>query len=151
MSIHVDGGNHGFGISSNSNALSYVVWQELERHQEGFSGVFAWADANIQIGTGNDKKSTHSVWVSGDTFSTLGVTPVRGRLFTSSDDRPGCGIGGAVISEGFWKAQFGGSESAIGSVVMVDDHPTQILGVTPARFAGIEVGKSFDVALPLSR
>jgi putative ABC transport system permease protein len=147
--IHVDGENHRFGISSNSNALSYAVWQELERHQEGFSGVFAWADANIQIGTGNDKKSTHSVWVSSDTFSTLGVTPVRGRLFTSSDDRPGCGITGAVISEGFWKAQFGGSESAIGSVVLMDDHPTQILGVTPARFAGIEVGKSFDVALPL--
>ena len=147
--IHVDGGNHGFGISSNSDALSYAVWQELERHQQGFSGVFAWADANIQLGTGNDKKSTHSVWVSGDTFSTLGVTPVRGRLFTASDDRPGCGIGGAVISEGFWKAQFGGSESAIGSIVMMDDHPTQILGVTAARFAGIEVGKSFDVALPL--
>lgn len=147
--IHVDGGNQGFGISSNSDALSYPVWQELEHYQEGFSGVFAWADANIQIGTGNDKKSTHSVWVSGDTFSTLGVTPIRGRLFTLADDRSGCGIGGPVISEGFWRAQFGGSESAIGSVVMMDDHPTQILGVTPARFAGIEVGKSFDVALPL--
>ena len=147
--IHIDDGNRGFGISSNSNALSYAVWQELERRQEGFSGVFAWADANIQLGTGNEKKTTHSVWVTGDTFSTLGVIPVRGRLFNKSDDHPGCGIGGAVISDGFWKAQFGGSESAIGSVVMLDDHPTQILGVTPARFSGVEVGKSFDVALPL--
>ncbi len=146
--IHIDG-EHRFGISVNSNALSYAVWQELERRQEGFSGVFAWADANIQLGTGNDKKTTHSVWVTGDTFSTLGVIPVRGRLLNKSDDHPGCGIGGAVISDGFWKAQFGGSESAIGSVVMLDDHPTQILGVTPARFSGVEVGKSFDVALPL--
>jgi predicted permease len=147
--IHIDGSNVRFGISSNSNALSYAVWQELERHQKGFSGVFAWAEANIRIGAGNDKKITHSVWVTGDTFSTLGVAPIRGRLFNTSDDHPECGVSGAVISEGFWKAQFGGSESAIGSVVMLDDRPTQILGVTPARFAGIEVGKSFDVALPL--
>ena len=91
--IHIDGGNQGFGISSNSDALSYAVWQELEHHQEGFSGVFTWADANIQIGTGNDKKSIHSVWVSGDTFSTLGITPVRGRLFTSADHRPGSHAG----------------------------------------------------------
>jgi predicted permease len=147
--IHIDGGNGGFGISDNSNALSYAVWQELERHQQGFSGVFAWAEANIQIGSGYDKKTTHSVWITGDTFSTLGVTPILGRLFNKSDDHPGCGVGGAVISEGFWKAQFGGNESAIGSVVMLDDHPTQVLGVTPARFSGIDVGKSFDIALPL--
>jgi putative ABC transport system permease protein len=100
-------------------------------------------------GSGNDKKPTHSVWVTGDTFSTLGVIPVRGRLFNSSDDRPGCGIVGAVISDGFWKAELGGSESAISSVVMLDDQPTQILGVTPPRFSGIDVGKNFDVALPL--
>ena len=147
--IHIDGGNHGFGISINSNMLSYAVWRELQAHQQGFAGVFAWADASVQLGSGNDKKPTHSVWVTGDTFSTLGVIPIRGRLFNSSDDRPGCGIVGAVISDGFWKAEFGGSESAIGSVVMLDDHPTQILGVTPPRFSGIDVGKSFDVALPL--
>jgi predicted permease len=147
--IHVDGGNRGFGISSNTNSLSYAVWRELEAHQQGFSGVFAWANANIQIGPGNDKKPAHSVWVSGDAFRTLGVIPIRGRLFNKSDDRPGCGIPGAVISDGFWKAQFAANESAIGSVVMLDDHPTQIIGVTPPRFSGIDVGRSFDIALPL--
>jgi predicted permease len=147
--IHITGGNHAFGISTTSDSLSYAVWRELHAYQQGFSGAFAWADANIELGTGNDKKPTHSVWVTGDTFSTLGVTPIRGRLFETSDDRPGCGIGGAVISYGFWQAQFGGSKAAVGSVVMLDDHRTQIIGVTPARFSGIDVGRSFDFALPL--
>jgi predicted permease len=147
--IHVDGGNNGFGISTTSDSLSYAVWRKLHDAQEGFSGVFAWADANVELGADNEKKPTHSVWVTGDTFSTLGVAPFRGRLLEAADDRPGCGIGGAVISYGFWEAQFGGSESAIGSVVMLDDHPTQIIGVTPARFSGIDVGRSFDIALPL--
>jgi len=147
--IHIAGGNHGFGISTTSDSLSYAVWREILAHQRGFSGVFAWADANIELGRGNDRKPTHSVWVTGDTFNTLGVTPIRGRLFEASDDRTACGVSGAVISYGFWQAQFGGSEAAVGSVVMLDGHPTQIIGVTPARFSGIDVGRSFDFALPL--
>ncbi len=147
--IHIDGGDQGFGISKDDNSLSYAVWQEISRMQKGFSGVFAWTDAEVQLGSGNDKKPTHSVWVSGDAFSTLGVIPIRGRLFNSSDDRPGCGIVGAVISDGFWKAQLGGNESAVGSILMLDDRPTQILGITPPRFSGIDVGKNFEIALPI--
>ena len=147
--VHIDGGNRGFGIIQNPDGLSYAVWHEFQSHQQGFSGVFAWGNANVQLGRGIDKKPIHSVLVTGGTFSTLGVIPARGRLFNASDDRPGCGIVGAVISDGFWKAQFGGSDTAIGSVVILDDQPTQILGVTPPRFSGIDVGKSFDIALPL--
>jgi predicted permease len=147
--IHIAGGDHGFGISTTSDSLSYAVWREIMAHQRGFSGVFAWADANIELGSGNDKNPTHSVWVTGDTFGTLGVTPIRGRLFEASDDRAECGVSGAVISYGFWQAQFGRSEAAVGSVVTLDGHPTQIIGVTSARFSGIDVGRSFDFALPL--
>ncbi len=145
--IHIDR-EGGFGITKDPSSLSYAVWQEIERRQQGFSGVFAWADADIKIGAGTGKSPTHSVWVSGDTFSTLGVVPARGRLFTSSDDRPGCGIGGAVISDNFWRTHFGRSDSVIGATVILDDRPTEILGVTPPRFSGIEVGRSFDIALP---
>lgn len=147
--IHIAGGDRGFGISTTSNSLSYAVWREILAHQEGFSGVFAWADANLELGRGIDKRPTHSVWVTGETFATLGVTSTRGRLLDASDDHPGCGIGGAVISYGFWQSQFGGSETTVGSLVMLDDHPTQIIGITSARFSGIDVGRSFDFALPL--
>ena len=70
--------------------------------------------------------------MSGDFFRVLGITPQRGRLFTEDDDRRGCGAGTAVISHGFWQVQ-----------------PFTVVGVTPAGFTGLEVGQTFDVALPL--
>ncbi|MGA8028419.1 MAG: ABC transporter permease [Bryobacteraceae bacterium] len=87
--------------------------------------------------------------MSGGIFSTLGITPVEGRLFTAKDDRPGCGTPGAVISYGFWQSEFGGRDSATGGKVLIEGRPTEIIGVTPPSFAGPEIGKTFTLALPL--
>jgi hypothetical protein len=43
----------------------------------------------------------------------------------------------------------GGSESALGTLLLLDDHPFRVIGITPASFFGIEVGKPFEAAVPL--
>jgi putative ABC transport system permease protein len=77
------------------------------------------------------------------------VPAYRGRLFSEADDRRGCGTGSVVISYGFWQTEFGGQDSAIGRTVIIGDKPFQVIGVTPPAFFGLEVGTSFDVALPI--
>ena len=79
----------------------------------------------------------------------LGVVPAAGRLIAEHDDVPGCGAPGVVVSDAFWRREFGGAASAIGSTLRLNGHPFEILGVTPAAFSGIEVGRSFDVAAPI--
>ncbi len=37
----------------------------------------------------------------------------------------------------------------IGTRLLVDEHLTQVIGVTPPDFFGLEIGKGFDIALPL--
>ncbi len=148
--IHIKGGNKGFGISGDENQLSYAVWDQIRRHQQGFSSAFAEAKAeSFAIGSGATERQAHGLWVSGPIFSTLGIAPVRGHFFTLADDRPGCGIAGAVLSYGFWQSEFGGRDSAIGSTIVIKDHPTQVIGVTPPRFTGLEAGDTFDIAVPL--
>ena len=61
----------------------------------------------------------------------------------------GCGVRGAVISNAFWLREFGGRTKVIGSKLSLDGHPFEILGVTPPSFYGLEVGRNFDIALPL--
>ena len=39
--------------------------------------------------------------------------------------------------------------SAIGRSLMLDGHAYEIVGVTPPQFFGVEVGRTFDVAVPL--
>ncbi|HEX4808893.1 MAG TPA: ABC transporter permease [Bryobacteraceae bacterium] len=146
--LQIEGGN-GFGVSRLPNSLSYAVFEQIRDHQRGFSSVFAWAANTFELGEGASERAIDGLWVSGGIFSTLGIAPVKGRFFSTQEDGPGCGIPGAVISYGFWQAEFGGLDSAIGAKLVIQGHPTEIIGVSPPSFAGLEVGKTFAVALPL--
>ncbi len=147
--IQMEGGNRGFGITRLPSSLSYPVFEQIRDHQRGFLGAFGWERSGFEIGKGASEHPVEGLWVSGGIFSTLGINPAAGRLFSIQDDHAGCGTPGAVISYGFWQGGFGGSDSAIGRRLLIQGLPTEIIGVTPATFAGLEVGKTFAVALPL--
>jgi len=89
------------------------------------------------------------MYVSGDFFKVLDVQPLLGRLLTSDDDPRGCGSPGAVISYAFWQSEFGGQPSALGGKLTLEGHPFPIVGITPPGFFGVEIGRSFDVAVPI--
>jgi predicted permease len=146
--IDIAGGNR-FGIVDEANALSYAVWNEIRQYQQGFSGVFAWSPDSFSLGSGATESHVDGLWVSGELFPTLGIPAARGRLFTAKDDQPGCGTPGAVISYAFWQSALAGRESAIGSRLVIRGRPTEIVGITPAEFTGLKVGKSFQLALPV--
>jgi putative ABC transport system permease protein len=130
-------------------ALNNPLWEYVRDHQHVFSQVLAWSPTNLGVTVGDHERLVQGLWVSGDFFNVLGVRPALGRLFTSSDDRPGCGASGVVVSYKFWQAQLGGNPQAIGSTLTVGRHAVPILGVTPDGFTGPEVGHSFDVAAPI--
>src|SRR5882757_1592969 len=130
-------------------ALNNPLWEYLRDHQQVFSQVLAWSPTSLGITVGDHERSVQGLWVSGDFFNVLGVRPALGRLFTSSDDRPGCGASGVVVSYSFWQSQLGGNPQAIGSTLTIGRHVVPILGVTSNGFTGPEVGHSFDVAAPI--
>src|SRR5215471_5257087 len=118
--VRVAGGNGGFGVQTGVNSkLTYALWERIRQRQEAFSGIFAWGNADFNVGQGAETRRVRGLWVSGDLFPVLGVTPARGRLFTPADDQRGCGSAGAVISYEFWHSYFGGEDSAIGKTLMV--------------------------------
>lgn len=147
--IRIPNGNGGMGLSNHSSDLTYPLWQQIREHHEPFSGVFTWASSQFHLGRGADQWHAQGLWVSGEMFPVLGVTPYRGRLFSEYDDQPGCGSPGAVISYALWQGRFGGRESAVGSKLIVNDHVLEVIGVTPRGFSGLEVGNAFDFALPI--
>ena len=149
--VRVVSGTRGFGITIGDyeTMLSYPMWEKIRQHQQSFSQVFAWAPSDwISLGEGAQERRTDLLWVSGEMFSTLGVPPIRGRVFTEKDDQPNCGVPGAVISYALWQREFGGQDSAIGSRLIIEGRSTEVIGVTPRSFFGMEVGKNFDIAVP---
>ena len=139
---HRGGNSEPFGVFTNP------LWETLRDQQDVFSGMFAWDSTVFDLARGGAVQPADGMFVSGEYFRALGVQPVAGRLLAESDDQRGCG-GAAVISYGFWQEHFGKSPSAIGSVLFLDDHSFQIIGVSQPGFYGTQVGVKYGVAIPI--
>jgi len=134
---------------SSSPQLTNAIWEQLRDRQQAFSGVAAWSLGRLNLREGGEAQYADVLWVSGGFFETLGVRPILGRLISAVDDVRGCASRGAVISYSFWQVRFGGDTSVLGRKLILEGHPLEIIGVSPASFFGVEVGRKFDVALPL--
>jgi predicted permease len=142
-------GRRGSQASWYTFALTNPVWEQIRGHRQLFSDVFAWANFDFNLAPAGEKRLARGLWVSGNLFRVVGVRPILGRVFAAADDHRGCGLPGAVISYAFWQRDFGGDRSVVGRKLTIDHHPVEIIGITPARFFGLEIGRSFDVALPI--
>jgi predicted permease len=136
-------------FSSRRNNFTYALWDQLRTHQQAFSSMFAWAAYGFNTAAGGEMRNVEGLYASGDFFSTLGVVPALGRVFSIADDQPGCGAPGAVLGYSYWQREYGGQPSAIGRKILLEGKPFAIIGVAQAGFFGVEVGRSFDVAIPL--
>jgi len=131
------------------NDITNAMWEQIRDHQEGFSSIFVWAVSDFNLAVGGEARYAQGIYVSGDFFNVLEVQPLLGRLLTAQDDRRGCGMPGAVLSYAFWQREYGGQASAVGGNISLEGHSFPIVGVTPPGFFGVEIGRTFDVAVPL--
>ncbi|HKV33427.1 MAG TPA: ABC transporter permease, partial [Pyrinomonadaceae bacterium] len=130
-------------------SVTFPIWEQIRDRQQAFSGVFAWGTDTANLAPGGEVRRARMLYVSGDFFNTLGVNATRGRVFTSDDDKPGCAAPGIIVSHDFWQREYGGDANIIGRQLTLADHSFEVVGVTPANFFGMEVGRSFDLSLPI--
>lgn len=148
--IRIADRNWGSGSFSGPYAqLTFPLWEQIRKHQKGFSSISAWGEEQFNLATGGEVHYARGIWVSGEFFEVLGVRPHLGRVISVSDDRPGCGAGGVVISYAFWQHNFGGDPSVVGRQLMLNGNAFDIVGVTPPNFTGVSVGSFFDIAVPI--
>ncbi|MBC7925434.1 MAG: ABC transporter permease, partial [Bryobacteraceae bacterium] len=150
VTIDFRSGSQRSGWSSSRTArLTWAQWDQIQSQQQAFTGVFAWSATRFNLASGGEARYAEGMFVSGDFFSVLGVSPVVGRTFTSQDDTRSCGSPGAILSHAFWQREFGGNPSILERTVSLQGRAFPIVGVTPPEFFGVEVGRRYDVAIPL--
>jgi putative ABC transport system permease protein len=143
------------GGGSPNQMWTYAIWDQIQRQSQSFDGACAWGTPGpglrFNLSAGGEMQPIDGIFASGGFFQTLGVTAVLGRTFSSTDDVRGGGPDGAVgvINYGFWQRQFAAAASVVGTSLLVNQVPVTIIGVTPPDFFGVEVGHSFDMALPI--
>lgn len=80
----------------------------------------------------------------------LGVSPARGRWFSTSEGEPGAAPV-AILSHGLWMRRYGGDPGVIGGSVRLDGVPTEVIAVMPASFAFPDVHVDAWLPEPIAR
>jgi putative ABC transport system permease protein len=136
-------------FTSRYSSLTNPQWEQIRDRQQGFSKMLAWSPQRLNLVNGGEARYGEVIWVSGDFFNVLGVQPFVGRLLGPDDDRKGCGAASAVISYSFWQREYGGERDILGKKLTLEGHPFSIIGITPPEFFGVEVGRNYEIAIPI--
>jgi predicted permease len=133
--------------------FSYPLFERLRAAGRPYVDLFGmnaqgWRRPAVFDDSGGAEERVRAQWVSGDAFARLGVGPALGRVLSAADDeRPG-DHPVAVLSHPFWVRRFGGSPSALGRWLTLQEKQFQIVGVAGESFAGTEPGFMTDVWVP---
>ena len=133
-------------------SMTNPIWEAIQARQSGvFQSAAAWGNTRFDLAKGGEAVPANGMFVSGTFFDTLGVQATVGRTLTPADDRRGGGPDGAVavISYSFWQRHFGGAADIVGRSLLLQRVTYTIVGVVDPRFTGPDVGRQFDVAVPL--
>jgi predicted permease len=132
-------------------SFSYPAFQQLRAHNQVLSDLFAFADlgGDVNVVADGEPGLARAQMASGSIFTTLGVRPVAGRLFSQGDDSPAAQPV-CVISDGYWKRRFGARTDITDKAVVIAGVPFNIIGVTEPKFFGLTTGSNIDVWVPLS-
>ena len=86
--------------------------------------------------------------VTASYFSTLGLTPARGRFFLPEEDSTPGAHAVAVMNYGTWQGQFGGAADIVGKTLRINHVVFTVIGVAPPNFIGVNAIFGPDLWLP---
>ena len=114
--------------------LSPGKFYDWQRDAQSFEGMAIYSCCGFRefaiTGTGA-ARAVKATRVSAGFFEIVRARPALGRVFRQEDDTPG-GRYVVVLSEGFWRTEFGGDPHVIGRTVTLNDDAYTIVGVMPA-------------------
>ncbi len=136
------GGNGG-------DSQSYVDYRDFRDRDGSFSGLLAYHFVGAGITIGKSATRSWGYAASGNYFDVLGVRPQLGRVFHAEDEHGLASAPYVVLSDDFWRREFGASHDAIGQTVRLNQHPFTVIGVAPKDFRGTEIVFAPDYWIPI--
>ena len=106
---------------------------DLEKQSGAFASVGAMRPAQQSLTGRGEPVQVRVARVTSSFFSTLRVWPAIGRAPGAEEDVAG-GARTAVLTDGFWRREFGGDPSAVGRSLELDGRTYTIGGIMPADF-----------------
>jgi predicted permease len=140
------------GLSAQTYPVAaYQAFRHENHSLEDLTAYFAFFGyMDYALTSGNQAEHVGGVYVVPRFFELLGVSPARGRLFVTEEERPN-GPAAAIISDALWHRRFGGDPAVVGRTVTLNNAPVTIVGVLPEDFDFASVfspGARVDLFIP---
>lgn len=106
--------------------------QNYMRDTHSFESLGGIRTTSYELGGIGDPEQISAARMSGGVFSALGVQPSIGRYYTQQEDDQKQQV--AVISYTMWKQRLHGDRNVLGTRILLDRKPYEIIGVMPRNF-----------------
>ena len=123
-----------------------LQWRDELKVFESQAGYF---NSSATISGEGDPEAVMTIRSTANLFSTLGVEPVVGRLFTQAEEARG-GEPVVLLSESIWRRRYNSDPNIQGRRIILNDLPHTIIGVLPGWFTRMRPADApRDLFLPL--
>jgi len=122
---------------------NYLDWKA---QSIAFEQIAIYSYTGFSLSASNDPLPLIGAAVSSDFFSVLRTNAMRGRTFTSDEERPGRDQV-ALIGHGLWQRAFGANPNIIGQTLTINSRSFTVVGIMPA---GFEFPREAELWVPLA-
>ncbi len=127
---------------------SYPDFVSLQQQASAFGDIAGESGGDIAaLRSRTTVERVRLAAVTGTYFGLLGLRPALGRLIATSDTNASAPPV-AVIGNDLWRRAFASDAGVVGSSVVLNGTAFTIVGVAPAGFRGLELGRAADVWMP---
>ena len=128
-------------------SASHPNFLDWRAQSHAFKTLAAVTNATVTLTGGAEAESIQGLSVTATFLPTLDIAPALGRNFLADEDRPGGNVRVAILSDGFWRREYGGDPAVIGRAVTINSQPFTVIGVLPASF---QWGANTEILIPLA-
>jgi putative ABC transport system permease protein len=125
--------------------MTYTNFQFWRDQHQLFDQMMTYFSSTAAMTGLQEPEEVPIVRISANLLPTLGVSPIAGRGFRD-DEEPRSADPVVMLRESFWRKHYGGSPSAVGQKLTLNDRVYTIVGVVPDSF---RLGHPFELLMPL--
>jgi predicted permease len=143
------------GLQGEWDLFSTELYKHFEKQTPEFEQLAGFEARSTQIsvrrpGETGPPRPLRAEFVTGNYFSTLGISASAGRLLSPSDDQESAAPA-AVMSYRTWENYFAADPSIVGTTLTFDGNPYTVVGIAPPSFFGDRLTETpADFWLPLA-
>jgi predicted permease len=141
------------GAFGANTSISYPDYVDLRDRNHTFDGLIATSYASFGFAADRttQPRRKFGIFVSGNFFQVLGVTPQVGRRFRTDEDNVAGKNPVVVLGHDLWVSEFGKNPAVSGRSLWLNGTEFTIIGVAPETFPGLgQVKPALFVPLAMS-